>query len=548
MKKIVFAVIALFSLLICKAEECRNISAWTEYFAERLDIFDPIEGIFDVQAKIDYNDAPAYSTDYTIVIARISGNLFEMYSLSGENLNIYFQRVGRTNYYYMTNTRLNIRDRIRLEKDGTYLLEHKETERFLYQGYIVKSIHESGIKIFPDESTVKTALYSPMWSGSGFALGDGYVATNNHVAGAAKLIRVYDDSKDTFYPAKLVARDYVNDLAIIKVDDPLFGGSGTVPYAFEEKIKDVASECFVMGYPDPTLLGREVKFTNGTISAWSGYEGDVSTYQISAPATNGNSGGPTFDYDGNIIGILSSGIPHLQNVAYAIKVSYLTELIRSNSLDLPNVGNNLIKDYSMPEKVKALRPYVYFILCSDSNTWEEGVKRLSNTPYKWELPKRKAPVDYSKLKIKNEKRLLEIEILPTHTLGSINLGKWKHIHLSLKIDEYIASLYRVSNEQLSQKYLPLFIQRFNTSIKHDGIVMTGGQSKSPDIEAIWEILKVDDDGEIYSLVSFYNGDDCEAQVYVNGDGGRGDTLVEKSEKGVEQSALELARIFNKNRK
>jgi hypothetical protein len=521
------------------------MNAWCGYFAERLDILDPIEGIYDIQMKIDYNDAPAFSHDYTVAIARISGNLFEAYSISGENQNIYFQRIGRTNYYYLTDLRLNIRERIRLENDGTFLLEHKETEQFLYQGYIIASVRESSIKIFPDETTVKTSLYSPMWSGSGFAIGDGFVATNHHVAGTANLMRVYDDEKGQFFPAKLIASDFTNDLAIIKVDDSQFSGEGSVPYVFDEKLKDVASECFVMGYPAPSLLGREVKFTNGTISSWSGYEGDVSTYQISAPSTHGNSGGPTFDSEGNVIGILSSGVPDFQNVSYAIKVSYLVELMRSKSLSHLLQGKNTLKGLSMPEKVKALKPYVYFILCTSSNSWAEGEQSLSNNPYEWELPKRKVVPSYAaQIKI-NRERLEKIEKQPNHVLGTLRTDKWKNIHLSLKVDEYITNTYRVSEEQLAQRLLPLFIRDFNKSAKSKGQVMTQSNSSTADVEAVWEILIVDeDDGETYSIVSFYEGDECKAQVYINGNGGRGDTLVEKSENSIERSSVKLAKAFS----
>lgn len=546
MKKALITIILYFiSFLASNAEECRNMNAWCGYFAERLDILDPIEGIYDIQIKIDYNDAPAFSDDTTIAIARISGNLFEAYSISGENQNIYFQRVGRTNYYYLTDLRLNIRERIRLEKDGTFLLEHKETEQFLYQGYVIASVRESSIKIFPDESTVQTALFSPMWSGSGFAIGDGYVVTNHHVAGTANLMRVYDDEKGQFFSAKLIASDSANDLAIIKVEDSQFSGEGSVPYVFDEKLKDVASDCFVMGYPAPSMLGREVKFTNGTISSWSGYEGDVSTYQISAPSTHGNSGGPTFDSDGNVIGILSSGVPSLQNVSYAIKVSYLVELIRSKSLNHLLQGKNSIKGLPMPEKVKALKPYVYFILCTSSSSWEEGEQSLSNDPYEWELPKRKVVPNYSTQQKMNRERLTDLEKQPNHIRGRLRTEKWKSIHLTLKVDDYITYTYGTSAEKLSQRFIPLFIKDFNKNAKSKGMVMTQSNSSGVDVEAVWEILIVDeDDGETYSIVSFYEGDECKAQVYINGNGGRGDTLVEKSESSVERSSVKLAKAFS----
>lgn len=50
-----------------------------------------------------------------------------------------------------------------------------------------------------------------------------------------------------------------------------------------------------MGYPLTSYMGEEVKITDGIISSKTGYEGDIVTYQISAPIQPGNSGGPLFD-------------------------------------------------------------------------------------------------------------------------------------------------------------------------------------------------------------------------------------------------------------
>ena len=48
-----------------------------------------------------------------------------------------------------------------------------------------------------------------------------------------------------------------------------------------------------------SVMGKEIKITDGIISSKSGYDGDITTYQISAPIQGGNSGGPLFDDNGN---------------------------------------------------------------------------------------------------------------------------------------------------------------------------------------------------------------------------------------------------------
>ena len=46
-----------------------------------------------------------------------------------------------------------------------------------------------------------------------------------------------------------------------------------------------------------------IKVTDGIISSKTGYKGDIVTYQISAPIQHGNSGGPLFDKQGNIVAV-----------------------------------------------------------------------------------------------------------------------------------------------------------------------------------------------------------------------------------------------------
>ena len=99
-----------------------------------------------------------------------------------------------------------------------------------------------------------------------------------------------------------------NDLAILKIDDNNFSGRflGKIPYCFSNQIKEVGDEIIVLGYPLRAVMGDEIKLTNGLISSRTGFQGDMTTYQISATVQPGNSGGPLLDSNGNLIGIISS--------------------------------------------------------------------------------------------------------------------------------------------------------------------------------------------------------------------------------------------------
>ena len=111
-------------------------------------------------------------------------------------------------------------------------------------------------------------------------------------------------------------------------------------------------------------MGDEIKLTTGIISSKTGFQGDVALYQISAPIQPGNSGGPLFDRKGNLIGIVNAKHKDAENVGYAIKTSYLKNLIESSTSTsiLPN--NNQVVGQPLTEKVKKLENYVFMITCS----------------------------------------------------------------------------------------------------------------------------------------------------------------------------------------
>jgi S1-C subfamily serine protease len=205
------------------------------------------------------------------------------------------------------------------------------------------------------------------WKGNGtgfFIDPKGYIATNFHVIEAVNDIQVdfiYQGQKKS-YKAKVISTDKQNDLAVLKIDDTNFKPFINLPYNFKTQISDVGSNVFALGYPMAlTAMGDEIKFTDGKISSKTGYEGNITTYQISVPIQPGNSGGPLFDYDGNVIGITNAGITSADNVAYAIKSSYLKNLIEvlPESLKIPNDFS--ISSKTLTEKIKILSDYVVLI-------------------------------------------------------------------------------------------------------------------------------------------------------------------------------------------
>ena len=134
--------------------------------------------------------------------------------------------------------------------------------------------------------------------GSGFFItADGYAVTNNHVVDKAKAVEITSDDGKT-YDAKVIGTDSRTDLALIKVD-----GRSDFPFV---KLADTTPRIgdWVVAVGNPFGLGGTV--TAGIVSArgrdiGSGPYDDY--IQIDAPVNRGNSGGPTFDMEGNVIGV-----------------------------------------------------------------------------------------------------------------------------------------------------------------------------------------------------------------------------------------------------
>jgi S1-C subfamily serine protease len=204
---------------------------------------------------------------------------------------------------------------------------------------------------------------SPTATGSGIFVSDKVVVTNHHVISGARKIDVIikDGNNVSTYTAKVLSTDKTNDLALISIEDEKFAGIGTLPFAISIRTRDVGTSIFTMGYPMATYMGEEVKITDGIINSKTGYDGDIVTYQISAPIQPGSSGGPLFDKAGYLIGITNAGIREAQNVGYAIKGSYLCNLIESAPVTINIPETNTIENMELTEQVKQLSKYVVFI-------------------------------------------------------------------------------------------------------------------------------------------------------------------------------------------
>ena len=217
------------------------------------------------------------------------------------------------------------------------------------------------IKLFPSITEIQNASPS---SGTGFAItSNGLIVTNHHVTNGATKIKVRGIGGDfnKTYNAKLIIEDKNNDLTLIQIDDLSFTSLGIIPYIINNKTSDVGTSIFVLGYPLRASMGDEIKLTNGIISSKSGFQGDVTTYQMSAPVQPGNSGGPMFDEKGNVIGIVNAKHLGAENASYAIKSIYLLNLIDLITPSPVLQIKSAITEKTLSEQVKIVKKYTYIV-------------------------------------------------------------------------------------------------------------------------------------------------------------------------------------------
>ncbi len=211
----------------------------------------------------------------------------------------------------------------------------------------------------PDDNNIKA-------TGSGVLFGkEGYILTNYHVVENSSkfVVELNSNSGKTSYKAEVVLQDKDNDLAILKIRDDNFKNFPEIGYAFKENGQiDVGAGVFTIGYPHAlTGMGKEAKFTDGKISAKTGYNGVLNSFQTTIPVQPGNSGGPVFNDSGQLIGVINATFKEADNVSYAIRLNYIKNLIEllPEKVELP--ANNVINSLSLEEKLKVLTNYVVLV-------------------------------------------------------------------------------------------------------------------------------------------------------------------------------------------
>lgn len=237
------------------------------------------------------------------------------------------------------------------DQEEETLAEGQETGGFLLEEFdnavneVVEEINSSVVNIMV---TVKqTDIFGQETLAEGLGSGviyseDGYIITNNHVAGEAEdiLVTLYDGSE---YPAELVGADENTDIAVIKIEA---GNLNDASFASIDTVK-VGDLAIAVGSP----FGLQQTVTMGVISA-KGRDITISPetlpmvnlIQTDAAINSGNSGGPLINSAGQVIGINSLIIePSLSSgIGFAIPsdtvLNMAEQIIEFGRVKIPYIG------------------------------------------------------------------------------------------------------------------------------------------------------------------------------------------------------------------
>jgi len=214
-------------------------------------------------------------------------------------------------------------------------------------------------------------------SGTGFAINDlGNIITNNHVVDGCASIKVH--YKGEIFPSIIVARDIINDLALIKIDF-----KPTDFFSLKEEDPSLLDEIVVAGYPFGKKISNNVKVTKGVVSSLAGIGNNFSQIQIDAAIQPGNSGGPIIDLNGDLVGVAVSKLDLMtiienygvvpENTNFGIKSTAVKNLLLGNSTSFSSSKD---RRYNKVDLIEKINESTFFLSC-----WmiEENIEKLRDT-------------------------------------------------------------------------------------------------------------------------------------------------------------------------
>jgi len=228
--------------------------------------------------------------------------------------------------------------------------------------------------------------------GSGFFVSKlGHVVTNEHVVRKCYSVTVGDNANKKV-AASVLETDKRNDLALLRISSTKTVSAETkslisklgvkklgmrvVPLASGGLMRsddiELGEKVLVAGFPYGELYSNTIKVTGGMVSAVKGIGDDSAQFQIDAAVQPGNSGGPIYDENGNIVGVVVAQLNKLkvaktigslpENVNFGIKASTVRQFL--TSAGLPTKWSKRTEQKTTRELAKIAKLQTVMVMCN----------------------------------------------------------------------------------------------------------------------------------------------------------------------------------------
>ena len=215
----------------------------------------------------------------------------------------------------------------------------------------------------------------------------GHVITNEHVVRDCKSVTVGDNAKKQS-PVTVEETDRRNDLALLKLSTLTMASAETksliaklgigvfpLPLASDGLLRsedvELGEGIMVSGYPYGDIFSNTIKVTTGIVSAVRGMGDDSSQFTMDAAVQKGSSGGPIYDENGNVVGVVVAKLDRAkvakrigsmpENMNFGIKASTVRQFLTSSGL--PTKWSTRSTSMSTKELAKIAQKQTLMVVC-----------------------------------------------------------------------------------------------------------------------------------------------------------------------------------------